>query len=37
MRAIRSWIETDFLDPMIDDSRVLPRAKMRRFADATGE
>jgi hypothetical protein len=37
MCSIRIRIETDFRDLVIDDSRVLPRAKVRRFADAARE
>jgi alpha-beta hydrolase superfamily lysophospholipase len=36
-RAIRRRIKTNFLDPAVDDSRVLPCAQVRRFADLAGE
>ena len=37
MRTVPGRVETNLLDPAVDDPRVLPRSQMRRSMDPTGE
>ena len=36
-RILEGWVESEFLDPPLENSGVLPRAQMRRVVNPTGE